>query len=127
MKLVLDTFFDELGRAEQCALLLDYDGTLAPFQVDRSKAVPYPGIRQALERIITLQNTYVVVITGRGINDILPLLELSQLPEIWGSHGWERLTPEGTYEIAPLDGRAKAGLDRALQEVQNIGLSDRCE
>ena len=37
----LHQFFDALRRSRESALLLDYDGTLSPFQLDRAEAVPY--------------------------------------------------------------------------------------
>ena len=44
VKLEMEQFFDELSRARESALLLDYDGTLSPFQLDREEAFPYPGV-----------------------------------------------------------------------------------
>jgi trehalose-6-phosphatase len=38
----LDAFLQQLKIAPSSALLLDYDGTLAPFDVDRNRAFPYP-------------------------------------------------------------------------------------
>ena len=35
--------------------MLDYDGTLAPFQPRPERAVPYPGIREALESLIEIE------------------------------------------------------------------------
>src|SRR5512147_1727353 len=47
----LSGFFARVGKARRRALLLDYDGTLAPLSADRAHAVPYPGIRAALVTI----------------------------------------------------------------------------
>src|SRR5919205_3819309 len=99
----LDPFFAVVRRAEKRALLLDYDGTLAPFRVERDEAVPYPGIREILPSLVDAGDTRVVVISGRRAHDLPPLLKLEWLPEIWGTHGWERLLPDGIYELAPLD------------------------
>ena len=38
----LDGFFDRLARARRRVLLLDYDGTLAPFHRRHERALPYP-------------------------------------------------------------------------------------
>jgi trehalose-6-phosphatase len=59
-------FWDLLTRSKNRALLLDYDGTLAPFRVERDKAVPYFGVRKILEKIIATGGCRVVVISGRG-------------------------------------------------------------
>ena len=82
-----ESFFRRVRDSNTCALLLDYDGTLAPFRVNRSTALPYPGVRELLDTIISAQHTRVVIISGRSIDDLVPLLGLQNLPEIWGSHG----------------------------------------
>ncbi len=79
-------------------LLLDYDGTLAPFVEQRDRAFPYPGIREMLGELIAQHRTRVVIISGRAVEDLRPLLGIDPLPEIWGSHGWERLHADGRYE-----------------------------
>src|SRR5215813_10629982 len=87
-------FFERLRGQKKRALLLDYDGTLAPFRTQRDEAVPYPGIRGALSAIMKTCQTRLVVISGRSIADLAPLLGLSPCPEMWGSHGWERKLPD---------------------------------
>ena len=44
----LERFFAALERAKTRALLLDYDGTLAPFRIERDQATPYPVVRELL-------------------------------------------------------------------------------
>lgn len=86
-------------------LLLDYDGTLAPFHVDPSQALPYPGVCPLLDAILGQSRTRLVLISGRRTSDLLPLLALHRRPEVWGSHGWERLTSEGDYRVvSPAEG-----------------------
>ncbi|MGH8643935.1 MAG: trehalose-phosphatase [Gammaproteobacteria bacterium] len=109
----IDSFFHRLRRASQRALLLDYDGTLAPFALERDQAFPYPGIRKLLDRIMASDTTRLVIISGRRTGDLLPLLRLRRRPEIWASHGWERLFADGRYEIIEPDTRAMAGLVEA--------------
>ena len=48
---VLSDFFSRLKRSEDKVLLLDYDGTLAPFTVDRDDARPYEGVIERLSAI----------------------------------------------------------------------------
>ena len=47
----LETFFASFGGKDTPLLLLDYDGTLAPFRVDRFQARPWAGVRELLRRI----------------------------------------------------------------------------
>jgi len=98
----LDDFLAGISVATAPVLMLDYDGTLAPFRVERDRAVPYPGIRKLLEGIIAAGRTRLIVITGRSIDDLRPLLGLNAPPEIWGSHGLERMHPDGTAKSTKL-------------------------
>jgi trehalose-phosphatase len=79
--------------------LLDYDGTLAPFRVDRTLAFPYPEVPPLVVRIMR-KNTRVVLISGRPVREILLLSGISPQPEVWGSHGLERLKADGRYEVS---------------------------
>ncbi len=123
-----EEFFQNLREAHESALLLDYDGTLAPFQIDPRMALPYPGIRELLNRIIDQGRTRVVLVTGRWIKDLLPLLGLEHTPEIWGSHGWELLQPDGEYRTASIGEAALHSLVNADSwTVQIEAAGGRCE
>jgi trehalose-phosphatase len=109
-------------------LLLDYDGTLAPFEIDPAQALPYPGVTERLNAIMTDSRTRVAIVSGRGIGDLLPLLRLHQLPEVWGSHGWERMRYDGEYQLAQMNQCAQQGLadvDQWAADIENVG--GRCE
>ena len=107
--------------------MLDYDGTLAPFQVDRDRAIPYPGVRECLRRILAAKCSRLVLISGRSSSDLIALLGLNPHPEIWGSHGWERLMPDGTYDMPQLDAPVVEGLTKACWAMKEEGLADHCE
>lgn len=123
----LDAFYQRIDTAARRVLMLDYDGTLAPFVIERDKAVPYPGVREILAAILAGERTRLVVVSGRSIRDLEPLLQIEPLPEIWGSHGWERRLPDGTYHEPIFDGQATKGLERARAWVTHAGLAGHCE
>lgn len=124
----LDTFFVSVARHPgRPLLLLDYDGTLAPFRKERDRAVPYPGVVEALTALQRIGRTRLVLVTGRSLHDLPRLLPLEPLPEIWGSHGWERRLPDGEYSIAELGAEARSGLDAAYAAAREAGASDHCE
>jgi trehalose 6-phosphate phosphatase len=122
----LTTFFDQLRSAHTRILLLDYDGTLAPFQVERDCAVPYPEVPVLLGRIVAA-GTRVVLISGRPARELVLLSGIYPHPEIWGSHGLERLQTNGSYEIEPLTRRQETGLLQAADYLRSQGLEDRME
>ena len=76
----IEEFLESVARAQRSVLLLDYDGTLAPFSVDRQLAVPYPGLRDLLQQIIDVGRTRLVIITGRDAHEIDPFLRLRPAP-----------------------------------------------
>jgi len=106
-------FLQSVAHAPQAALLLDYDGTLAPFQARRDQAYPYPGVALVLQEIVRNCRTRVVVISGRDAADVLPLLNIHPRPEVWGVHGLQRLKTDGSMEMPHLDARTLDGLSDA--------------
>jgi len=61
----LDGFFHRLARARRRVLLLDYDGTLAPFHRRPERALPYPEVGPLLKRAIERCRTRVIIVSGR--------------------------------------------------------------
>jgi trehalose 6-phosphate phosphatase len=95
----LDKFFSSLQGARTPLLLLDYDGTLADFRIDRFTARPWAGVRELLTEIQKDNRTQLRVITGRPAGEINPLLQLPSPVEVWGLHGAERLYTDGRREL----------------------------
>ena len=123
----LDRFFATLAAASESVLMLDYDGTLAPFRTERDRALPYPAIREPLQQLVHLPRVRPVIITGRWTRDLIPLLNLSPLPEIWGCHGAERLLPDGTHHVAELPRRAADLLSDLAAWLESQGWQDLTE
>ena len=110
-EVTLQEFFRKFAGAATSLLLLDYDGTLAPFRVDRFKAVPWAGVRQLLNLIQSRKKTRIEVISGRPGAEIVRLLNLETPPAVWGLHGAERLHPDGRREMEPAAEAVRANLD----------------
>jgi len=114
-----------LARADQQLLMLDYDGTLAPFRVERMEAVPYPGVKEYLATLIAT-GTQVVLISGRMSKEVAALLGMTPAPEIWGCHGWERLAG-GEYTRIPLAPKQEERIFKAGYTLKNEGFGSRLE
>lgn len=123
----LEPFFWSLAQSSESALLLDYDGTLAPFQTQRDQAFPYPGIALLLQEIVRDACSRVLVISGREVTDLLPLLNIHPRPEIWGIHGLQRLRTDGTTEMPHLDPQTLHGLSDAERWLSYKHLRHRAE
>jgi len=114
----LSAFFGSFREAARPLLLLDYDGTLAPFRVDRFQARPWAGVRELLAEIQDQGRTRMVVITGRPAKEIAPLLGVQPAPEVWGLHGAERLHLNGRREMKPAPRAAQAKLGSLATELR---------
>ena len=106
-------FLDGIPAAPERVLMLDYDGTLAPFHIRPERAVPYPGVREALESLVETGGTRIVIVSGRPASNLVPLLGLKRPPEIWGGHGWERLLPDGELRTQEPSPAVKVSLEKA--------------
>jgi trehalose 6-phosphate phosphatase len=117
----IEAFIEAHVRHEVCILALDYDGTLAPFRIDRDKAVPSTHTRVLLQRLSAARGTRLVIVSGRPAADIAQLLDIKPTPEVWGVHGWEHLPPGGTLTVIRPSAEAMATIDR--EEVRLAGLT----
>ena len=110
----LAPFFRRVGSAMSRGLLLDFDGTIAPFVVDRSLAAPYPGVRSRLRALVLAPHpTRVAIVSGRALSDLRARAAIEAPVELWGSHGLERLTADGRELSEPPPAR----IGRLLQEI----------
>jgi trehalose-phosphatase len=116
-----------LRAAPRSVLMLDYDGTLAPFHVDRFAATPYPGVEERLVTLSTIPQVRLVLVSGRSARELHDLLQPGIHAEIWGSHGRERLTRDGTYELFALSPAQRAALEQVGLEMSGLGLSETLE
>jgi trehalose-phosphatase len=116
-----------LQAAPRSVLMLDYDGTLAPFHVDRFAATPYPGVEERLVTLSTISQVRLVLVSGRSARELHDLLRPGIRAEIWGSHGRERLRSDGTYELFALSPVQRAALEQVGLEMSALGLSETLE
>jgi trehalose-phosphatase len=111
----------KLRSAPHSLLMLDYDGTLAPFYIDRFRATPYPGVEERLLALSGLSRVRLVLISGRSARELRDLLDPGVRAEIWGSHGRELLKSDGSYELFALGPVQQATLDKIKREMSNLG------
>ena len=118
----LAAFFGGFAGSARPLLLLDYDGTLAPFRVDRFTARPWAGVRELLAAIQQQGRTQMAVITGRPAAEIAPMLRLDPPLEVWGLHGAERLYPDGRRELEQAPAATQAKLEELREYLRRDAL-----
>ncbi len=123
-------FWERVRNARHRLLALDYDGTLAPFQIDRMKAFPFNGIVEVLSEIQDNSNTCLVIISGRIVDDILKLMGDVHVTII-GNHGSEIRSPDGSIRLIPPAPEQRKRLEQAEKEVSTLvdmlSIKDRLE
>ena len=124
-----DSGFESLSQIGRGAslLMLDYDGTLAPFQDDRMQALPWPGITDRLDRLSTLSSVHLALVTGRSARELASLVPVKRPIEIWGSHGREHLTADGVYTSAMLPPVQQAAIEQLQRALQQAGFDSQAE
>lgn len=124
----LERFFCALTRSKCALLMLDYDGTLAPFAQNSHGCPPYPGVREKMLAIMRRKHTHVVVLSGRSLEKLKTLLNMDPFPELWGSHGGERLKP-GKREpiVKQVDPQIAPLLEKGYQLAHRLAPALFCE
>jgi len=113
-------FWDNVQTARERLLALDYDGTLALFQVDRMAARPLSGILAVLNSIEKQGATRLAIVSGRPLHELEELLgALSDRLILVGAHGWEGRVPGGNLSQqappAEAQNQLKVAYDMALE------------
>jgi len=119
----LGDFFELVAAASQSALLLDFDGTLAPFRIDPTKVKPWAGVTKLLGDIQQTGRTRIAIISGRPARDVAFQLGMSTPPEIWGLHGAERMLPNGRVDTDDLLPHQRSVLEAAKGVVHTDELT----
>ena len=118
----LEEFFNALKGARSSFLFLDYDGTLAPFRVNRFTARPWAGVRELLKQIQQQGRTRMTMITGRPAQEIRPLLGLEPPLEVWGLHGAERIHVDGRRKLEEAPAETQAKLEKLRERLRQDSL-----
>jgi trehalose 6-phosphate synthase/phosphatase len=87
LQLEKNQLLDSFDRAQSRLLMLDYDGTLAPFAALPQSAVPGANVLEILERLVQDENSIVALISGRSRADLERWF--AGIPNLWiaAEHG----------------------------------------
>jgi trehalose-phosphatase len=100
--------------------MLDYDGTLAPFRLNRMEAAPSPELLELVRRAATSRRTHVAIVSGRPIDELERLI--GGLPvSMVGEHGWESKPAGGEFIRVSPDAASTEALARAAAAAVSRG------
>ena len=89
-----------VGQEAILALLLDYDGTLSPIAPHPDLATIPPETKKVLERLASMPDVFVAVISGRSVNNVKEMVGIEGITYA-GNHGLEIIHPDGTKVSPP--------------------------
>lgn len=100
---VVRRFLDTEVSRRLSVLALDYDGTLAPFHVERDQAVLPPRTRVLIDALAQEPRTRLVIVSGRPVDELARVGAFGPSVELWGAHGWEHVDAAGQLERFEVD------------------------
>jgi len=118
--------WERVALADERFLVLDYDGTLAPFREHRMEAFPIDGALDALRAIRDSGRTRLAMLTGRPLRELIALVGNLGIPMV-GSHGFEYMMRDGSIELGELSAAQEERLVRAEQEARAMAPVARVE
>jgi trehalose 6-phosphate synthase/phosphatase len=63
-------YYRYIGNTNKLALLLDYDGTLAPLAPHPDLAILPLETKSVLERLANMSDVYISIISGRNVHNV---------------------------------------------------------
>jgi trehalose 6-phosphate phosphatase len=121
---VLPGVWARITSSPRRLLMLDYDGTLAAFHVERDRAIPSRRVHDALGAVVGAET--VAVISGRPLPQLRELL--AGIPvHLVGEHGWEQQAPGEPPVVHAVPESVAKRLEAALRAAQACGWRDHLE
>jgi trehalose 6-phosphate synthase/phosphatase len=108
-----------VSGSSKLALLLDYDGTLAPIAQRPEEACLPDETRAVLERLVKMPNVYVAVISGRSIENVKMMVNIEGITYA-GNHGLDIEHPDGTIFAHPDQGRFLLVIDKLKLDMEQV-------
>src|SRR3982075_863752 len=119
----------ELARhLDECAILLDIDGTLLDLAPTRREVWVAPGLAKTLNRLLEKTSGALALVSGRSLNDIDLFLAPAEFPAV-GGHGAEMRLSTDNEAVAthapPMDKELKRRLAAIAKLSPGILLEDK--
>lgn len=114
--------FDEyltkyIGNTDKLALLLDYDGTLAPIAPHPDLGILPLETKGVLERLANTPDVYISIISGRNVHNVKKMVGIEGLTYA-GNHGLEIIHPDGTRFVHPIPVEMEDKVSDLLKTLQ---------
>ena len=92
---------DYVTESSRLALLLDYDGTLAPIAPHPDLAIIPPETKKVLQRLANMPDVNIAIISGRSLENVKQMVGIEGLTYA-GNHGFQITHPDGSVFRYPV-------------------------
>lgn len=106
-----------IGDNHKLALLLDYDGTLAPIATHPDLAILPLETKNVLQRLSNMSDVYIAIISGRNVNNVKSMVGIEGITYA-GNHGLEILHPDGSKFVHPMPAEFEEKVASLMQMLQ---------
>ena len=114
-----ETIVAAYARTRKRLLLLDYDGTLAPFTPDPAQAIPSARAMALLKKLCASPSNHVVLISGRRKEDLSVWFDGLFMTLVSENGAWTRAADKGEWEATvALDVRWKDRIRPILERFE---------
>lgn len=96
-----DYLAEYIGHTNKVALLLDYDGTLAPIAPHPDLAILPVETKNVLQRLSNMSDVFVAIISGRSVDNVKEMVGIEGITYA-GNHGLEILHSDGSKFVHPV-------------------------
>ncbi|RXG53447.1 Bifunctional trehalose-6-phosphate synthase/phosphatase [Armadillidium vulgare] len=107
---------DYVNESSRLALLLDYDGTLAPIAPHPDLAILPSETKKVLERLAGMPDVNIAIISGRSVENVQKMIGINGITYA-GNHGFEIQHPDGTLFIHPVPHEYEVQLEILKQKL----------
>ena len=114
----LDLLYRYIGYNHKLALLLDYDGTLAPIAPHPDLATLSPELKNVLYKLSNHSEVYVAIISGRSVDNVKKMVGIEGITYA-GNHGLEILHPDGSKFVHPMPIEFEEKVSLLLKSLQD--------
>lgn len=113
-----DYLANYIGHSHKVALLLDYDGTLAPIAPHPDLAIFPLETKNVLQRLSDMPDVFITIISGRSVENVMQMVGIDGITYA-GNHGLEIIHPDGTKFVHPLPTELEAKVQELLKNLQD--------
>jgi trehalose 6-phosphate phosphatase len=111
-----------IAHTDRLVIALDFDGTASPLVREPMAARALPEVKTAIERLVSLPDTFVAYVSGRSMDDLRVITEHTDdsAVALAGSHGaqyWFPGTGAADLADAPMEEGVREALWAAAQPI----------